>query len=378
MSGIPQGSCLGSLFFILYINDFENGFENMTLNVYADDICVSIASENLNELLTGLKNELENISSWMRINKLNLYATKSEYMVIGHRRKLNRVGDNLPHLFLNDQVIKRAEKAKYLGISVDESLNWKEPYKTVKNTLKGGINTLRKLKSILPQRKLEQVYKALFESHLCYGDIVWNALSSAKLCQLQRLQTRTRRLIEDAKYKDGWNCKWLDVKSLASFDQGAMTYKILHSLCPENPCHKIVERSIISEYGTRIVGSYSWRPPRGDEQAQRNTALMLIVIRSLIFRIGADVDGLWQTIQPDPFNEYQAQQFQAAVLISNCLCNRVECVYLAQSLLLNNMKAPRASPSPAKGVMGQQIDRQMMMMTMMMIMMMIMIMIMMT
>ena len=110
---------------------------------------------------------------------------------------------------------------------------------------------MRKLKDILPQRKLEQVYKALYHSHLRYGDIVWNALSKTKLSKLRRLQIRARKLIENAKYKDGWNCNWLDVKSLISFDQGVMTYKILHGLCPDNLCHKFVERSMVSEYKTR-------------------------------------------------------------------------------------------------------------------------------
>ena len=179
-------------------------------------------------------------------------ASKSEFIVVGHRRKLNRVGDELPHLDFNSEAIKRVEKIKYLGINIDESLNWDEQYKTVKNKLKGVISSLRKLKDILPQRKLEQVYKAaLFESHLRYGNIVWTALSNTKLPKLQRLQIRARKLIENAKYKDGWNCNWQDVKSLISFDQGVMTYKILHGLCPENLRHKCVERSMMSEYGTR-------------------------------------------------------------------------------------------------------------------------------
>ena len=93
-------------------------------------------------------------------------------MVVGHRRKLNRVGNELSNLVLNNAVIKRVEKTKYLGINIDESLNWEKQYKTVKNKLKRGISSLRKLKDILPQRKLEKVYKALFESDLRYGDIV--------------------------------------------------------------------------------------------------------------------------------------------------------------------------------------------------------------
>ena len=76
-------------------------------------------------------------------------------MVIGHRRKLNRVGNELSNLVLNDAGIKRVEKMKYLRINIDESLNWEKQYKTVKNKLEGGISSLRNLKDILPQRKFE-------------------------------------------------------------------------------------------------------------------------------------------------------------------------------------------------------------------------------
>ena len=157
---------MGPLLVLLYVNDFENCLEYMTPNVYSDDTCATIASEDFNDLTTDGKNELENTSNWMRINKLSLNASKTEFMVVGHRRGLNRVGNELSNLVLNSEVSKRVEKIKYLGINIDESFNWEEQYKTVKNKLKGGISSLRKLKDILPQRKLEQVYKALFETHL--------------------------------------------------------------------------------------------------------------------------------------------------------------------------------------------------------------------
>ena len=109
---------------------------------------------SLNDLITDMKNILGNISNWMRIHKLRLKASKSEFMIVGHRRKLNRVSDELPKFFLNNKVIKRVEKIKYLGINIDESLIWEEQYKTVKNNFKGGKSFLRKLEDILPQRKL--------------------------------------------------------------------------------------------------------------------------------------------------------------------------------------------------------------------------------
>ena len=190
----------------------------------------------------------------MRINKLSLNTSKSEYMVIGHRRQLNKINTDLSDLVLNNEVIKRVDRTKYLGINIDESLNWKEQYKTIKNKLKGGLSSRRKLKNILPQRKLDQVYKALFESHLRYGNIVWSALSNTKLSKLQRLQTRAKELIANARYKDGWTCQWLTVKSLISFEKGVMTYRILHDLCTENLRHKFTERSMVADYMTRNSG----------------------------------------------------------------------------------------------------------------------------
>ena len=94
--------------------------------MYADDPCVNIASENLNELPADFKNEVENVSNWRRIHKLSLNARKSKYMVMGNRRQLNKIGNDWPDLVLNNEVIKRVDKTKYLGINIDECLNWKE------------------------------------------------------------------------------------------------------------------------------------------------------------------------------------------------------------------------------------------------------------
>ena len=86
--GIPQGSCLGPLLFIVYLNDFETYLELSKASMYADDTHVTITHNNLENLLENAPRELLNISEWMRINKLTANPKKTEYMLIGHAHKV--------------------------------------------------------------------------------------------------------------------------------------------------------------------------------------------------------------------------------------------------------------------------------------------------
>ena len=107
--GIPQGSCLGPLLFIIYMNDFEKCLKKSKPNMYADDTSISYASNEINELFNEIKGELDLVSSWMRQNKLSLNAEKSEFMLIGHPKQLNKAKD-FPDLEVQDQKLCRAQK----------------------------------------------------------------------------------------------------------------------------------------------------------------------------------------------------------------------------------------------------------------------------
>ena len=211
-SGIPQGSCLGPLFFILYVNDFEQFLEQGTANMYANDTSVTYSAEDLAELCNDLKTEVENIAEWLRQNKLSLNTDKTEYMVVGHKRQINNISEPI-EIKINEEPITRDQKVKYLGTMVDEILTWYEQYKWLKGKIKIALSSLQKLKNILPQSKLDLVYRALLESHLRYSDELWGSLSNTKLDHLQRLQNRARTLIESSRLKDGWTCNWLSVSN---------------------------------------------------------------------------------------------------------------------------------------------------------------------
>ena len=243
-------SILMPLLFMLYVNDFEQCLNKCTTNMYADDTSVTCSAEDIDELCNDLRTEVDNIAEWLRQNKLSLNTDKTEYMVVGHKRQTNRIQGPL-EVNINGGPIKRVKKVKYLGITVDENLTWNEQYKNLKGKIKNALSSLRKLKNILPQSKLDQVYKALLESHLRYSDELWGSLSNTKLDHLQRLQTRARTLIEGSRLKDGWRCNWLSVQNLIKFDRVVMIYKIMNGLCPDNLRGRLVTRSQISSYQTR-------------------------------------------------------------------------------------------------------------------------------
>ena len=119
-------------------------------------------------------------------------------MVIGHQRRVNEIKE-LPSLKLYDSEIKRVGKVKSLRVIVDEGRTWNDQFKSVTGKLAAGLSSLKKRKDVLPQSKLCDVYRALFESHLRYGSVVWGSLSSAELQTLQRLQNRALSIIASAK-----------------------------------------------------------------------------------------------------------------------------------------------------------------------------------
>ena len=248
--GIPQGSCLGPRLFIIYLNDFEDCLVLSKAGMYADDTHVTVTSDSIEELFESAREEMMNISEWMRINNLSINPQKTEYMIIGHPRRTNKISSHEP-LMLNGAEIKRVKETKSLGILVDEGLNWKEQYGNVKGKVSGGLWSLKKLMKLVPQSQLVNIYHALVKSHLRCANVVWGSLSSTKLEGLQRLQNRAQSIIERAKIKDQWSRDWLTVEQLINFDRSVMTYKMMNKICPESLWDRYKTRNVYSSYRTR-------------------------------------------------------------------------------------------------------------------------------
>ena len=118
--GVPQGSIIGPLLIILYINDMNNVSNKIFPILFADDTTVLIEGNNLDVIITSLNSELDRINTWLKSNKSSLNVTKTQYMVFHRARR--KFSHN--KLFINNSLVTQVSCSKFLGIILDNKLNW--------------------------------------------------------------------------------------------------------------------------------------------------------------------------------------------------------------------------------------------------------------
>ena len=155
--GVPQGSVVGSLLFIIYTNDLHNALKFSKCILFADDTTIFLTSNNVDELYAMLNLDLNTIS--------------------------------VPH-------------TKFLGINIDEHLDWQVQINACRNKISSGIYALNSLKNILPTQQLQSIYYSLVHSHLSYGLVLWGAARKQFLHKLNILQNKALRSISRSHYRD--------------------------------------------------------------------------------------------------------------------------------------------------------------------------------
>ena len=194
--GIPQGSMLGPLLFLLYINDLPNCSENLTFRIFADDTNLFASARGLKNLETLINSESGKVKVWCDVNKLSINFIKTNYMIIKSNRKASgSIEVKLQNIDGSSYLLDRKDHIKYLGVMIDESLSWKYHISYTCSRISSNIGVISKLRHYLSIRQLKQLYYNLIYPYLSYAIIAWGSAYKTHLKRLQSKQNTVLRLM---------------------------------------------------------------------------------------------------------------------------------------------------------------------------------------
>ena len=162
--GVPQGSSLGPLLFLIYINDFRLCLNETKSAHFADDTFILYNSKKLKTIETIVNTELKEVAKWLNLNKLSLNAGKTEFIFF-HSRQHSLNYDNISIKF-NGVKLSPVDKIKYLGMYIDNYLSWNYHIQHLSTKLSRANRILSKLRHNAPLETCLQVYYAIFYSQL--------------------------------------------------------------------------------------------------------------------------------------------------------------------------------------------------------------------
>ena len=189
--GVPQGSVLGPLFYIIYSNDIEDNIKNSGFAFYADDTVIFSKKKDLAQAETDLQTDLDSITKWCNTNKIYINSAKTKAMFFGSKAKIASI--KLPSFNINDQDIQRVKTYTYLGIKLDEQLSMETQAKNLVKKVSNKIYQLTRIRSFITKKAAILIYKNMILPILEYGDIFLHSATQNIRKKLQILQNKALR-----------------------------------------------------------------------------------------------------------------------------------------------------------------------------------------
>ena len=234
--GVPQGSILGPMLFLLYVNDMSNAVK-CDLMLYADDSALIVNGKSVHEIESKLCNELDKVSTWLESNKLSLHLGKTESILFGSKKRLKAHSDL--DIVCKGRKIESKDHVKYLGAILDNDMSGKSMGLSSLKKINKCLKFMYRKASFLDFRCRKMLCQALLQSHFDYACNIWyRSLDKQHVKKFQCAQNKIIRYIYGYEarhhllFSDFCKLNLLDVKSRVDYLSINTMFKIFHESAP--------------------------------------------------------------------------------------------------------------------------------------------------
>ena len=259
--GVPQGSVLGPLLFIIYINDLANAINYSETFIFADDTAILYSDKSPKRIKKRVNIDLKFILKWLKANKISLNVKKTEMVLFKQSRKFINYTIKIK---LDGKRLIPVSNINYLGVTLNENMSWMSHTEGLANKLRISNGILCKLRHFMPRNLLRMVYFSIFNSHLSYALQIWGQCLSSQ-SRIIKLQKCAVRIMTFSDYNAPTTLLFnqLRIKSvdnLVFIQNIKLTHQTLNKISPSAIQNALQLSYVSNRYTTRATTNKLLRP----------------------------------------------------------------------------------------------------------------------